>query len=258
MENLLKEERQQKILEVLQDNHRVTVPELSQRFGTSEVTIRRDLSDLASTGKLVRAHRGALRVVPAPPEPPVVHRISLNQSVKESLARAALDLVADGDSLFISSGSTMSVFARQLTGKKHLTVFTNALNIASELVAGEDDITVVVTGGVLRADELSLLGHIAELTLPEVRVNKIFVGVQALHVEEGWTTDHMLEVATTRRVLEMAPELIVLADHTKLGRIAAAFIAPAERIHTLVTDDQADPGMLALFEAKGIRVIVAN
>jgi DeoR/GlpR family transcriptional regulator of sugar metabolism len=258
MENLLKEERQQKILEVLQDNHRVTVPELSQRFGTSEVTIRRDLSELASNGKLVRAHRGALRVVPAPPEPPVVHRISLDHDMKERIARTALELVEDGDSIFIGSGSTMSVFARQLSGKKRLTVFTNALNIATELAAGEGEVTVVVTGGVLRAAELSLLGHIAELTLPEVRVNKVFMGVQALHLEGGWTTDHLPEVATTRRILEMAPELVVLADHTKLGRTAAAFIAPAERIHTLITDNHADRKMLALFEAKGIQVITAK
>lgn len=258
MENLLKEERQQMILDTLQDNHRVTVPELSRRFGTSEVTIRRDLSELASTGKLVRAHRGALRVVPAPPEPPVVQRIALGHAIKERIARAALDLVADGDSIFIGSGSTMSVFARQLSSKKHLTVFTNALNIAAELVAGEGDITVVVTGGVLRAAELSLLGHIAELTLPEVRVNKVFMGVQALHPDSGWTTDHMPEVATTRRILEMASDLVVLADHTKLGRTAAAFIAPAERVHTLITDSQADPKMLALFEAKGIQILVAS
>ena len=258
MENLLKEERQQKILEVLQDNHRVTVPELSQRFGASQVTIRRDLAELAAGGKLLRAHRGALQVVPAPPEPPVVQRILLANDLKERIARAALNLVADGDSIFIGSGSSMSIFARRLASKKRLTVFTNALNIAAELAAGGDEITVIVTGGVLRPAELSLLGHIAELTLPEVRVSKVFMGVQALHVERGWTTDHLPEVATTRRILEMAPDLVVLADHTKLGRTAAALIAHTERIHTLITDSQADPAMLALFEAKGMRVILAG
>jgi DeoR/GlpR family transcriptional regulator of sugar metabolism len=258
MEQLLKEERQQMILEALQDNNKVTVPALSRRFGTSEVTIRRDLSELASTGKLIRAHRGALRVVPAPPEPPVVQRIALERELKERIARAALDLVEDGESIFIGSGSTMSVFARALTCKKRLTVFTNALNVASELAGCEEEVTVVVTGGVVRAQELSLLGHIAELTLPQVHVDKIFMGVQAVNLEDGWTTDHMPEVATTRRILDMAPELIVLADHTKLGRSAAAYIAPAARMKALVTDAQADPKLVALFEASGIRVIVAN
>ncbi len=258
MENLLKEERQQMILEVLQENNRVTVPELSERFGTSQVTIRRDLADLAASGKLIRAHRGALRVVPAPPEPPVVQRIALERELKECIARAAVDLIEDGESIFIGSGSTMTVLARQLLScKKRLTVFTNALNVAVEL-AGCEEITTVVTGGVLRASELSLLGHIADLTLPEVRTNKIFMGVQALSFESGWTTDHMPEVSTTRRILDMAPDLIVLADHSKLGRTAAAYIAPLTRIHTLVTDAQADRKVLAQFEASGMRVIVAQ
>jgi DeoR/GlpR family transcriptional regulator of sugar metabolism len=258
MEQLLKEERQQIILEALQENHRVTVPELSRRFGTSEVTIRRDLAELAAGGKIIRAHRGALHVAPAPPEPPVVQRLSLEHELKESIAHRALDLVDDGDSIFIGSGSTMAVFAHQLAAKKNLTVFTNALNIAIELGSREGEITVVVTGGVVRSNELSLLGHVAELTLPQVRVNKVFMGVQALGLENGWTTDHMPEVATTRRIIEMAPELIILADHTKLGRSAAAYIAPVTRIKTLVTDAGADRMILDLFKAQGIQVLVVG
>jgi len=258
MDHLLKEERQQLILEVLRDNNRVTVTELSKRFGASEVTIRRDLAELAATGKLIRAHRGALRVIPAPPEPPVVHRIGLEHELKQCIARAALELVHEGETIFIGSGSTMAVFARQLVMKKRLTVFTNAINIAADLAAGSEDIAVVVTGGVLRPSELSLLGHIAELTLPEVRVGKIFMGVQALSVESGWTTDHLPEVSTTRRILEMAPELIILADHTKLGRTAAAFIAPITRVRTLVTDEQADRKILSQIESKGVQVILAR
>jgi DeoR/GlpR family transcriptional regulator of sugar metabolism len=257
MESLLKEERQKLILDTLQENSRVTVPELSSRFGTSQVTIRRDLTELAAGGKLVRAHRGALKVVPAPPEPPVVHRMALDHELKEQISAAAAEQVIDGDSIFVGSGSTMSVFARHLIGKKHLTVFTNALNIATDLAAREAEITVVVTGGVVRAAELSLLGHIAELTLPEVRVNKIFMGAQALSLESGWTTDSMSEVATTRRVLEMSPELILLADHTKLGRSAAAFIAPLQRITMIVTDSGAAPAFLSQARVRGIQVMVA-
>lgn len=258
MDNLLKEERQNLILQVLAEHNKVTVPELSQRFGTSEVTIRRDLSELASTGKLIRAHRGALRVVPAPPEPPVVQRIALEQDMKEKIAQAAVALVTDGESIFIGSGSTMSVFARQLACKKRLTVFTNALNIAADLAACIGDVTVVVTGGVMRPSELSLLGHITELTLPEVRVNKVFMGVQALSLEGGWTTDHLPEVATTRHILDMAHELVILADHSKMERSAAAFIAPLSRISVLVTDSQADRSVLAQYEKKGIKVMVAG
>ncbi len=258
MNSLLKEERQRLILEALQENKKVTVQELSQRFGTSEVTIRRDLQELASSGMLRRAHRGAILVTPAPPESPVMHRMTLEQHAKDSIARCAAGLVADGDSIFIGSGSTTAYLARHLASRKNLTVVTNALNIASDLALASEAITTVVTGGVVRADELSILGHITELTLNEMRVSKIFMGMQAISIEGGLTTDHMPEVATTRKILDMAPELIVLADYTKLNHMAAAFIYPVGRMTHLVTDSAADTQFLARLEGLGIHVLIAE
>jgi DeoR/GlpR family transcriptional regulator of sugar metabolism len=257
MDRLLKEERQQKILEMLQQRKRVTVPELSRQFNASEVTIRRDLHDLAATGKLQRAHRGALETVSAPPEPPVVQRMALEQAHKEQIARAALDLIPDGSAIFIGSGSTTMLLARLLVRKNHLTVVTNALNIASELAQAGGRVTVVVTGGEMRDSELSLLGHIAEQSLHEVRVDRILMGAQAVDPSGGWTTDHLPEVSTTRRILEMASELVILADHSKLGRRAPAFIAPIRRISTLITDPEADPDLLSEIRAQGVQVTIA-
>lgn len=257
MSSYLKEERQQLILEALQSAKKVTVAELAQRYGTSEVTIRRDLAELAASGKLVRAHRGALAAVQAPPEPPVVQRMSLDLAEKERIGRLAAAMVENGEAIFIGSGSTTAHVAKALLGRKSLTVVTNSVGIANELSTSNDDLTVVMTGGVLRKAELSLLGHIAELALPEVRVDKVFMGVQALDLERGWTTDHIPEVMTARRVLDMGRELIVVADHTKLGKVAAAYIAPIERIDTLVTDLSADATLLDQFRAVGINVVVA-
>jgi DeoR/GlpR family transcriptional regulator of sugar metabolism len=257
MDRLLKEERQQRILEVLQEFKRVTVPELSQRFGISEVTIRRDLHELAQNGRLHRAHRGAIEVSPAPPEAPVIQRMALEQEMKERLARAAASLVQDGDALFIGSGSTTMLFSRMLLGLKRLVVITNAINIAAELAAADSDWTIVLAGGVLRKSELSLLGHITEQTLQEVRVDRIIMGVQALSVEDGWTTDHMPEVQTTRRIVSMASNLVILADASKLGRKAAAFIAPLTRVTTLITNREADAHFVTRAKALGVQVIQA-
>jgi len=255
MERLLKEERQRQIVELLQTQKRVTVPELSEHFGISEVTIRRDLHDLAAVGKLQRAHRGAIEAVAAPAEPPVVQRMALAQSEKEWIARAAARLVSEGEAVFIGSGSTTTLLARYLLDCPRLTVITNALNIAGDLAAAKGQITVVVTGGVLRGSELSVLGHITEQTLQEVRVDRVFMGAQALSLDGGWTTDHLPEVATTRRILDMTPELVVLADHTKLGKKAAALIAPLKRITTLVTDGEADPVFVERVRQAGVKVI---
>jgi DeoR/GlpR family transcriptional regulator of sugar metabolism len=253
---MLKEERQQMILERLRDDRQVTVTGLSDDLGVSEVTIRRDLREMDTQGKLRRAHGGAVAAVPAPPEPPVIQRLAQGEHCKECIGRAAAGLVEDGESIFIGSGSTTACVARYLIDRKDLTVVTNALNVATKLASAEG-VTVVVTGGMMRGSELSLVGHIAEQSLREVRVDRVIMGMQAISLEAGMTNDYLPEVMTDRTILEMAPELIVVADHTKFGKVASAYIAPVDRITTLVTDPGAPANLLSDLEGMGVRVIVA-
>ena len=253
----LKVERQKLILETLRDNRQVTVAELSRRFDVSEVTIRRDLRDLDAQGVLQRAHGGAILATPAAIEPPVVQRMAQMQNPKESVGRVAAALVADGESVFIGSGSTTAYVARYLGDRKNLTVVTNALTVAIELASAEG-VTVVVTGGMMRASELSLVGHIAEQSLREVRVDKVIIGIPAISLEAGLTNDYLPEVMTDRAIIEMASELIVVAHHAKFGKIASAYLAPIERITTLVTDPGADAEILERLERMGIRIIIAG
>lgn len=253
----LKEDRQQLILETLKDSRQVTVAELSGRFDVSEVTIRRDLRDLAAQGALQRAHGGAITITPAPPEPPVVQRMAQGQRWKEQIGRATAALVADGESVFVGSGSTTAYVARGLLDRNDLTVVTNALTIATELASAKG-VTVVVTGGMMRASELSLVGHIAEQSLREVRVDKVIIGIPAISLEAGLTNDYLPEVVTDRTIIEMASELIVVADHTKFGKIASAYLAPIERITTIVTNSGTDLEMIGFLKNMGIRVILAD
>jgi DeoR/GlpR family transcriptional regulator of sugar metabolism len=253
----LKEERQQQILEIARDNHQVAVSDLSRRFGVSEVTIRRDLRELAAQGALQRAHGGAVVATPAPPEPPVIQRMAEARDSKEAIGHATAALIADGDAVFIGSGTTTAYIVRYLADREELTVVTNALNIATELATAKG-VTVVVTGGMMRASELSLVGHIAEQSLCEVRVDKVIMGMRAVSLEDGMTNDYLPEVMTDRTIIEMAPELIVVADHCKFGKVASAYIAPVERMTTLVTDKGADPEFLDHLRGLGIQVIVAE
>lgn len=252
-----KEERLRRILEAVRENGQVSVAELAERFDVSEVTIRRDLRELAAQGLIHRAHGGAVQATSAPPEPPVIQRMLQGQSRKESIGRAAAALIADGESIFIGSGSTTAYVARHLVDRKNLTVVTNALNIATELSVAKG-VTVVVTGGMMRDSELSLVGHIAEQSLREVRVDKVIMGIRAISLEAGMTNDYLPEVMTDRTIIDMAPELIVVADHTKFGKVASAYVAPVERVTTLVTDTGIDPDTLSRLEEMGIRVIVAD
>jgi DeoR family transcriptional regulator of aga operon len=257
MAALLKEERQQLILEAVRGSRQVTVAELSDRFDVSEVTIRRDLREMAEQGILRRAHGGAVAAVPAPPEPPVVQRMIQAEHCKECIGHAVAALVSDGDSVFIGSGSTTAHVARYLVDRKNLTVVTNALTVAIELAAAEG-VTVVVTGGMMRASELSLVGHITEQALREVRVDKVIMGMRAISLDAGMTNDYLPEVMTDRTIIQMAPELIVVADHTKFGKVASAYLASVQRISTLVTDSGTNPEILARLEAMGVRIIVAG
>ena len=197
-----------------------------------------------------------IAATPAPPEPPVAQRIIQSETRKACIGRAAASLVSDGESILIGSDSTTAYVVRSLMDRKSLTVVTNALTVATELV-GAPDVTVVVTGGMMRASELSLVGHITEQALRKVRVDKVILGMQAISLEAGMTNDYLPEVMTDRTIIEMAPELIVVADHTKFGNVVAAFVAPLDRVTTLVTDAAADPKVLARFEELGIRIYVA-
>jgi len=253
----LKEERHRQILAAIRGNQHATVGALSRTLGVSDVTIRRDLSELAARGMLRRAHGGAVAAAPVPLEPPVIQRMTQDESCKASIGRAAAALISDGESVFIGSGSTASYVARHLADRKNLTVVTNALTVAMELATAEQ-ITVVVTGGVMRASELSLIGHITNQALREVRANKIIIGIPAICLEDGLTNDYLPEVLTDRTIIEMATELILVVDHTKFGKVGSAYVAPVTRVTTLVTDWEADPDMLRGYEELGIRVVVAD
>ncbi len=257
MPPLLKEERQKLTLKVLKKHEQVTVTELSDRFDVSEVTIRRDLRELAERGQLRRAHGGALAVSSHPPSPPVIQRMDHEDEIKKQIGKAAANLIKDGDAVFLGSGSTTAYVARYLGDRKNVTVVTNAVNVANELAVAED-VTVVVTGGMMRHSELSLIGHIAEQSLKEVRVDKVMIGIPALSVHAGLTNDYLPEVMTDRTIIEMASELILVADSTKFGKVASAYVAPIERVSILVTDKETPAEKLTALQEKGIRVIVTD
>lgn len=257
MRQSFKLDRRRRILAAIQSDGRVSVGQLSDMLQTSEVTIRRDLRELADEGLVQRGYGGAIAISASPPEPPVIHRMLDRSGCKECIGAAAARLVRDGESVFLGSGSTTAHVARHLTRHKGLTVVTNAVTVAQELAAS-DEVTVVVTGGVMRSSELSLIGHITEQALREIRVDKVIIGIPALSLAKGLTNDYLHEVMTDRKIIELAPELIVVADHSKLGISCSAFVAPATRVNTLVTDSLADRTILDAFREAGLSVIVAE
>jgi len=252
----IKSERQDQILDIIKQNSRMTLAEISENFGVSEITIRRDVKMLEDLGIVRRAHGGVVYYAEPETEAPVVRRQLINSSAKQQIAKQAAALINDGDSIFLGSGSTASYVAQYLKGHDRLTITTNAVTVIQEL-ASVTSINLIVLGGLLRPSELSMIGHITEQALREVRVDKVFVGMRGIDMVAGLTSDYLPEVMTDRAIMDMSAKVIILADSTKLGQIASGYVAPIERMTTLITDSKADSDMIAQIRAKGIEVILA-
>src|SRR5512141_942095 len=179
-------ERQKQILSLLTRQGRLSVTEIVEQFSISEATARRDLESLASQGKVQRVHGGVIAVEEATPELPILERENEQADEKSNIGRAAASLVADKETIFLGSGTTVLEVARNLRGRKNLTVITNSLPVLNVL-AGLQEITVISLGGMLRESELSFIGHITEQALAELRVDKVFMGTRGLSLDNGLT-----------------------------------------------------------------------
>lgn len=249
-------ERRQALLEWIESEGRISVEQVCARFGVSEATSRRDLNVLARMGKARRVHGGAIRVKSAHPEEPFLQREFKNSEEKQRIGCAAAALVKEGETVFLASGSTTLAVARQLLGRRNLTVITNSLPVI-ELMKDEESISLLAVGGLLRKSELSFIGHIAEQAISELRADKVFIGTHAIDLENGLTSDYLPEVMVDRAILRIGREVILVADHTKFGLVAPAFVAPISSIHVVVTDVKTPREYLDRLAERGVKVVVA-
>ena len=245
-------ERQELMLQFIQEHKRATVDELMEHFSVSAATVRRDLDALEKQG-LVRRFRGGAMLEQAPPELPALQRAAEQAEEKARIGKAAAHLVADGETIFLGSGTTVLEVAKNLHGKKGLTVITNSLLVVNEL-AHDEEIDTVVIGGMLRHSELSMIGHIAEQALAEVRASKVFMGIRAIDLKNGLTNDYLPETLTDRAILNIGAQTIILADHTKCGVVSTAYLAPLSAIDILITDDKTDSQFTKALTALNIQV----
>lgn len=249
-------ERQEQLLRFVRHHQRATVAQISQRFSVSLATARRDLEALAKRSEIERFHGGAKALCQAPPEAPVLLRSKEQAEEKRRIGRATTELIKDGETVFLGSGTTVLEVARHLRDRRNLTVITNSLLVIN-MLADLPDITLVGLGGVLRQSEMSMIGHLTEQALAEVNAQKTVIGIHALDVERGLTNDYLPETMTDRAILARNGEKIVVADHTKCGRISTASVAPITAMDKLVTDSQTPPDFVAALRAKGIEVVIA-
>lgn len=249
-------ERQKQILSLLIRQGRLSVTEIVEQFSISEATARRDLESLASQGKAQRVHGGVIAIEQAPPELPILEREGAQPDEKTRIGRAAASLVADKETIFLGSGTTVLEVARNLRDRQNLTVITNSLPVLN-MLSGIKEITVISLGGMLRDSELSFIGHITEQALTEVRADKVIMGTRGLSLEHGLTNDYLQETLTDRAILKIGQEVIIVADHSKVNRVATALLAPLNSMNTFVTDSKADKKFIQSLKKQGIQVVAA-
>lgn len=247
-------ERQEQLRQFVEQHRRVTVSQICEQFEVSPATARRDLEALAERGEIERFHGGAKAARQAPPEAPALQRGLEQADEKRRIGRAAAELIQDGETVFLGSGTTVLEVARNLRGHRNLTVITNSLLVINAL-ADVPDMTLVGLGGILRPSEMSMIGHLTEQALAEVNAHKIIMGIRALDAKHGLSNDYLPETMTDRAILARSGEIILVADHTKCNRISTAYVAPLDAIHTLVTDSGVPPEFSTALTEQGIRVL---
>jgi DeoR family transcriptional regulator of aga operon len=246
-------ERLAVILEVLSVDGSVGVADLRDRLGVSAATVRRDLELLEEQRLLTRTHGGAVAEMVSY-ELPLRYRSARRQDQKRRIGQEAAKRVHDGSVIGLTGGTTTTEVARALAHRP-LTVVTNALNIASEL-AIRPNIKLVVTGGVARTESYELVGPIADRAIAELHLDIVFIGVDGITAAAGLTTHHEIEGHTDRAVMDGASRVVVVADGSKLGRVAFVRICPIGAVQELVTDREADPQELAAIRDAGVDVTV--
>jgi DeoR/GlpR family transcriptional regulator of sugar metabolism len=256
-DNLRAAERRKRIVEYVQRFGEVRTEQLSEWFGVSEVTLRRDLEILESQNRLRRVRGGAVPNTTPPLETRFQERLELRTAQKREIAAAAAELVKDGQVVMLSAGTTTTYLARELLKKNELTVITTAINIASEL-AGHDHITLIMIGGVVRPGSYATVGHLADEALLQINADFAFIGVDGIDLDSGFTTPNLMESRTDSIMLRAAAQGIIVADSSKFGRVTLSPVARIDEPTMLITDSDAPEDFVAQLRQRGCKVLIPS
>ena len=249
------EERRRKILDILKARGKVRVSDLSKRFGVSSVTIRKDLEYLESTGALVRTHGGAVLPDHSRSEWHFLKKIHQKEDEKNRIALKAMEYVKEGDTIILDSSSTTYYIALLIKegGVKHLTVVTNNIFIAKELI--DTGLDLVVLGGNIRENSLSLVGPWTMNFLREINVDKAFMGTTGFSKDKGFMTPSLVEAEVKREMINSSDEVFIVTDSTKFSRIAFATFAMPEDVDYVITDTDIPQDCEEFLEEREVKVI---
>jgi len=245
-------ERKREILRQLLEDGQVRVDQLAERFETSMATIRRELSYLDDAGLLRRTHGGAIQVEPMLYEPfsrlsSFAAQAEVQAAEKRRIGLAAAETIKDGEIVALGAGTTTTQVGRSIHHRKGVTVVTNAINIAMEL-SHRLDLKIIMTAGFLDKDSFALTGDSSIATINELFYDRAFVSVDGIHPEYGLTSNDAELGAVNRAIIQQSRQTVVVADHSKFGKVGKMVIAPVAKVNLIITDKSAPrnvPGVSA-------------
>jgi DeoR/GlpR family transcriptional regulator of sugar metabolism len=256
----LQVERQLIIQNLIREHQTVKVDELAEKLNVSPNTIRRDLTMLEKQGVLRRTQGGAVLGEISPSYPPRQSfdlRSGKCLSEKERIGGCAATLVRPGSTIILDAGTTTQQLANNLRNLERVTVATNSLEAAYSLTS-HPNITVILSGGILLGSSRSLIGLPAENFFSQIHADQLFLATCGVSLEKGLTNGNMYETPVKQKMIAVAREIILLADHEKFGKVALSPFAPLSCVHKIITDETAPEDLIAQIESQGIEVIIVK
>lgn len=251
------EKRHRFITEQIELNGSVDVIELARSLNVSDMTIRRDLTDLEKAGNIRRIHGGAISVRGRSFEPPLALRSAQNLSIKQMLGKYASKMIGEGDSIALDVGSTIYELSVNLNLISNITIITPSIPIA-KLFFDRSDVRLILPGGIVRPGETSMIGELARRNLDVLYVDRLFLGVGAVDAHAGLTEFNMDDAAVKQAMIKNAKEIIVVADASKLQKIAFAFVASFDVLHHFITNEEPPKELTASLNDSGVTIHVVS
>lgn len=258
MNPLLATQRQTRILEEIRRSGAARVSDLTELLGVSDMTIRRDLEQLAASGTVHKVHGGAVLNRPATEEPGFDAKSVLERPAKLAIAACAATFIQPGSAIAVSAGTTTYGLARHIADVPGLTVVTNSTTMADSVAghASSTEQTVILTGGI-RTPSAALVGPVADLTLRSLHVDQLFLGAHGMSAAAGFSTPNLAEAETNRALIEGASQVIMCVDSTKWGSVGLASFATLSRADVLITDDGLDADAIHILRGEIGRLEIA-
>lgn len=248
--------RQKEIMEILNQTEKVLISNLSEQFNVSEMTLRRDLETLAEKGVIKRIRGGAVKINQGSYELPFEIRYDKNYDVKDRISEVAANMIKDGETVVIDTGTTALAVAEKLKERNNLTILTSSLRVAW-LLADRPNLNLIVIGGVVRIGERSLIGEFTEDIYENFFPDTFIAGVGGVDAENGFTEFNLDDARVKKKAIKASQRTIVVADDSKIGKTAFAKIASLEEVDTFITNKTSNMETINQLKKKDLIVVLA-